>query len=103
LRGGEVRRRWFGCTRRRERRVRALEPHGSGAFPEGETGSGENAGMGLFFISEMAKATDGRMLLAARGATYFLDRSRDHDAQPIRTNGGIVVGMVRERAGFGPQ
>lgn len=67
--------------------VRALEPHVSGAFPEGETGSGENAGMGLFFVSEMAKATDGRLLLASRGATYFLDRSRDHDAQPILTNG----------------
>lgn len=67
--------------------VRALEPHVSGAFPEGETGSGENAGMGLFFISEMAKETHGRLFLASRGATYFLDRSRDSESQPELTNG----------------
>lgn len=67
--------------------VRALEPHVSGAFPEGESGSGENAGLGLFVISEMAKETDGRLLLASRGATYFLDRSVSPDTQPVVTNG----------------
>lgn len=67
--------------------VRALEPHVSGAFPEGESGSGENAGLGLFVISEMAKETDGRLLLASRGASYFLDRSRSPDSQPVITNG----------------
>jgi hypothetical protein len=67
--------------------VRALEPHVSGAFPAGHSGSVHNAGLGLFFISEMAKATRGRLLLASRGATYFLDRTRAADAQPVITNG----------------
>ncbi len=67
--------------------VRALEPHVSGAFPEGESGSGENAGLGLFVISEVAKETDGRLFLASRGATYFLDRSVSPDTQPVITNG----------------
>ncbi|OGQ19548.1 MAG: hypothetical protein A2138_24940 [Deltaproteobacteria bacterium RBG_16_71_12] len=67
--------------------VRALEPHVSGAFAEGESGSGENAGLGLFFIAEMAKLTDGRLFVASRGATLFLDRSDDELAQPVLTNG----------------
>lgn len=67
--------------------VRALEPHVSGAFPEGQSGSGENAGLGLFFISEMAKEADGRLLVASRGATYFLDRAVSPDSQPVITNG----------------
>ncbi|WP_236519583.1 STAS-like domain-containing protein [Sandaracinus amylolyticus] len=52
--------------------VKALEPHVSGTFGPGRTGTSENAGMGLFFISEMAKLTAGRMLLATRGATLWL-------------------------------
>ncbi len=67
--------------------VRALEPHVSGAFAEGESGSGENAGLGLFFISEMAKETDGRLFVATRGASYFLDRFVAPDTQPVVTNG----------------
>jgi hypothetical protein len=67
--------------------VRALEPHVSGTFPEGETGTQENAGMGLFVISELAKETDGRLLLASRGATYFLDRTVSATSQPHITNG----------------
>lgn len=67
--------------------VRALEPHVSGAFPEGESGSGENAGLGLFFIAEMAKLTSGRLFLASRGATLFLDRSKNAEQQPELTNG----------------
>lgn len=67
--------------------VRSLEPHVSGAFAEGESGSGENAGLGLFFIAEMAKLTDGKLFLASRGATLFLDRSQDANSQPVLTNG----------------
>jgi anti-sigma regulatory factor (Ser/Thr protein kinase) len=51
---------------------KALWPHYSGTFEEGLTGSQQNAGMGLFFISEMAKLTGGRLLVASRGATLFL-------------------------------
>jgi hypothetical protein len=67
--------------------VRALEPHVSGAFPEGESGAGENAGLGLFFVAEMAKLTDGKLFVASRGATLFLDRSVDDNSQPVLTDG----------------
>lgn len=51
---------------------KALRPHISGTFEEGLSGSSQNAGMGLFFISEMAKLTAGRLLLATRSAAYLL-------------------------------
>lgn len=52
--------------------VKSLQPHVSGAFGPGRTGSAYNAGMGLFFISEMAKLTAGRLLLASHGAALLL-------------------------------
>ena len=51
---------------------KAIQPHISGTFHEGRTGSLQNAGMGLFFISEMAKLTAGRLVIASRGATLSL-------------------------------
>jgi hypothetical protein len=57
---------------------KALWPHFSGTFPLGETGSAQgNAGMGLFVISEMAKLTGGRLLLASRGAALSLTSNPD--------------------------
>jgi hypothetical protein len=67
--------------------VRAMEPHVSGTFAAGQSGTVENAGLGLFFIAEMAKQTRGRLLLATRGATYFLDRTESAESQPRLTNG----------------
>ncbi|MBL8722718.1 MAG: sensor histidine kinase [Planctomycetes bacterium] len=67
--------------------VRAMEPHVSGTFAEGQSGTVANAGLGLFFIAEMAKQTRGRLLLATRGATYFLDRTGSSESQPRLTNG----------------
>ncbi len=67
--------------------VSALEPHVSGTFAEGSSGTVENAGLGLFFIAEMAKQTRGKLLLASRGATYFLDRTESPNTQPVITNG----------------
>lgn len=52
---------------------KALQPHISGAFEEGKYGGDENAGLGLFFVSEMCKTLGGRLLLSSRGATYYLD------------------------------
>jgi hypothetical protein len=52
---------------------KALRPHVSGTFPDGQTGSLDNAGLGLFFTAEMAKLTAGRLLLATRGAALMLD------------------------------
>jgi anti-sigma regulatory factor (Ser/Thr protein kinase) len=56
---------------------RALWPHISGTFEEGLTGTAQNAGMGLFFIAEMAKLTGGTLLIATRGATLLLSGSPD--------------------------
>ena len=67
--------------------MRAFEPHVSGTFAEGGSGTVENAGLGLFFVSEMAKMTRGRLFVASRGATYFLDRSGSPNSQPVITNG----------------
>ncbi|HRE89528.1 MAG TPA: STAS-like domain-containing protein [Myxococcota bacterium] len=53
--------------------AKALEPHISGTFEEGRTGSRYNAGMGLFFISEMAKLTAGRLMIATRDAALYLE------------------------------
>jgi hypothetical protein len=73
---------------------KALEPHISGTFEEGQTGApaGQNAGLGLFFISEMAKRTAGRLLIASRGATLMLegdpkygDDNRQHFVEPAGT------------------
>lgn len=51
---------------------RALLPHISGTFEEGLTGSFENAGLGLYMISEMARQTGGRLLIATTGASLVL-------------------------------
>lgn len=54
---------------------RALLPHISGTFEEGLTGSFENAGLGLYMISEMARQTGGRMLITTTGASLVLQSS----------------------------
>ncbi len=65
---------------------RALEPHISGTFEEGETGSRENAGMGLFFIAEMTKLVGGRLLVASRGAAFSLAGDPEHEGlNQVRT------------------
>ena len=51
----------------------ALRPHVSGTFGEGRRGGTYNAGLGLFFISEMAKLTAGRLVIATRGAARTLE------------------------------
>jgi hypothetical protein len=51
---------------------KALHPHFSGTFREGETGTWENAGLGLYVLSELAKATGGSFLLASRGDALLL-------------------------------
>lgn len=53
----------------------ALWPYHSGAFSPGQSGGEENAGLGLFYISEMAKALSGRMLIASGGAALVIDPS----------------------------
>lgn len=56
----------------RESLDKALWPHFSSAFDEGETGSANNAGMGLFFIAELTKLVGGRLVVASKGATLVL-------------------------------
>jgi hypothetical protein len=61
----------------REALEKALWPHFSGTFEEGLTGTIQNAGMGLFFISEMAKLLRGKLLLASRGSALLLEGEED--------------------------
>ncbi|HEY4223123.1 MAG TPA: ATP-binding protein, partial [Myxococcota bacterium] len=56
---------------------KALWPHISGTFDEGLTGSGENAGLGLFMIAEMTKLIGGRLMISTRGATLMLTGDPD--------------------------
>ncbi len=67
---------------------KALWPHFSGTFEEGLSGSQQNAGLGLFFISEMAKLTGGRLLLASHGASLLLtadpDAGDNHDMKFLK-------------------
>lgn len=63
----------------REAIDKALWPHISSAFDLGQTGSSQNAGMGLFFISEMAKLVGGRLLVASRGAALTLTSDENKD------------------------
>jgi hypothetical protein len=51
---------------------KALQPHFSGTFPEGQTGTAENAGLGLYVLSELSKETGGSFLLASRGEGLLL-------------------------------
>ena len=77
----------------REALEKSLWPHFSGAFDEGLTGSSENAGMGLFIISEMAKLTDGRLLIATRGATLTLHGHSPQFLEPGLGFPGTLVGF----------
>lgn len=63
---------------------KAIRPHVSGTFAEGQTGSIDNAGLGLFFTSEMAKLTAGRFLLATRGAALLLTSDEDAGTHRIQ-------------------
>ena len=65
---------------------KALWPYFSGTFDEGFTGSIQNAGMGLFFVSEMAKLAAGKLLIATRGASLWIsgDVDADDDKHEIR-------------------
>lgn len=51
---------------------RSLWPYFSGTFDATKRGSAQNAGLGLFFVSEMAKLSGGRLLLASKGGALFL-------------------------------
>lgn len=76
---------------------KAIRPHISGTFPEGQTGSLDNAGLGLFFTSEMAKLTAGRFLLATRGAALLLTSDEDagtHHAQLLLPPGTGFPGTL---------
>lgn len=54
---------------------RALWPSLSGKFPKGSSGSSQNAGMGLFIISELVKRLAGRMLIASGNDALLLEGS----------------------------
>ncbi|MDQ6968087.1 MAG: hypothetical protein Q9M14_05320 [Mariprofundaceae bacterium] len=72
---------------------RSLWPHYSGAFDETKRGSSQNAGLGLFFISEMAKLSGGRLLLASRGDALSLSGD-DEGHGTIRLLGADYPGTL---------
>ena len=51
---------------------RSILPHYSGAFPSWKKGGDQNAGLGLFFASQMVKILGGRMLISSRGASLTI-------------------------------
>jgi anti-sigma regulatory factor (Ser/Thr protein kinase) len=51
---------------------RSIWPSYSGTFHKGQAGSAQNAGMGLFFASEMAKLASGKLLICSRGASLLI-------------------------------
>jgi hypothetical protein len=64
---------------------RSIWPHYSGKFYEGQGGSSQNAGMGLFFVSEMAKLTAGIFLIASRGASLYIKGNPESGINEIRS------------------
>ena len=81
--------------------VRALDPHVSGTFEPGLSGTDENAGLGLFFIAEMAKQAAGRLLIASKGARLLLDGARPGhariDTKPVGFPGTLVAFELPDR------
>jgi len=77
---------------------KALWPHISSTFDEGETGSAQNAGMGLFFISEMTKLVGGRLVIATRGASLTLQGDENfedpHGIQEVSKSVGFPGTLV---------
>jgi len=63
--------------------VMAQQPWVSSRFFPGERGNMTNAGLGLFFISEMAKRTAGRFFLATRGGSILLKGDLDGNQHSI--------------------
>lgn len=59
---------------------RAILPRYSGAFPRWKMGTSQNAGLGLFFISEMVKILGGRLLISSRGATLTIQGETEEDS-----------------------
>jgi len=77
---------------------KSLWPHISSTFDEGETGSAQNAGMGLFFISEMTKLVGGRLVIATRGVTLTLQGDKNfedpHGIQKVHKGVGYAGTLV---------
>jgi len=76
--------------------VSAQQPWVSSTFYPGDRGTSTNAGLGLYFISEMAKKTAGRFLLASRGGALLLEGDRHYEghhhiaAEPYGFAGTLV-------------
>jgi hypothetical protein len=57
----------------------AQQPWVSSQFAQGLLGAKENAGLGLYFTTEMAKRTAGRFLIASRGGSIFLQGDQNFE------------------------
>lgn len=63
--------------------LHAMRPHVSGAFAPGSYGSVENAGMGLFVVSEIIKRTAGRFLVASPGGSLYVEGDPEYGGQHV--------------------
>ena len=76
---------------------RSLWPGYSGKFAEFQTGSSQNAGMGLFFVSEIAKLTAGKFFIASKGASLYIEGDPEFlgnnkiDSHKVGYDGTLVV------------
>ncbi|HEY4224144.1 MAG TPA: ATP-binding protein, partial [Myxococcota bacterium] len=74
----------------------ATLPHFSGRFREGQTGTDQNAGLGLYIVSELAKITGGSFLLASRGDALLVrgDITLANERHQFIDNGGYPGTLV---------
>ncbi|WP_308603701.1 ATP-binding protein [uncultured Fibrobacter sp.] len=81
---------------------RALWPSLSGRFPKGDSGSSQNAGMGLFVISELVKRLAGRMLIVSGDNALLLEGSLEESNKikflDCKFNGTLIVVDIPKRS-----
>ena len=83
---------------------RALWPSLSGKFPKGLSGSSQNAGMGLFIISELVKRLAGRMLIVSGSDALLLEGSLEEGVSnkisflECKFNGTLIVVDIPKRS-----
>lgn len=82
---------------------KSILPYHSGAFPNWKKGTRQNAGLGLFFASEIAKLTGGRMLISSRNASLSIEGDKTGgpnnkiELHKYSYNGTIVVFEILKR------
>lgn len=82
---------------------KSILPYHSGAFPSWKRGSRQNAGLGLYFISEIVKLTGGRLLISSQGASLTIEgdaeghRNNEIDFKSYTYDGTLVAFELPKR------